>query len=669
MNPFRDGIVASPWETTGIDVNTIHNSVYQACLKGIEQVRDNHRSSSLLIHGAAGSGKTHLLRRLRGDLASVVPPSTDRQECLFVWVRLQTSPRMIWRTFRRTLVEDWFRPVRAGKTQFERILLHRLAQIRTAEGDLERWYEYIIDHDPNALKVLIEQIADSLHLDRNTAVAFEHIAFQRHMRDLRAWLAGDSLPETALTRMELSQDEGTDEEREEESRKIVLMLCRLAGDSLPILVSFDQVEALEMFPGDRDGLFSFGQVTSSLHDSTTNVFVISCVQSSFFNRLSDHSRQADYDRMTSDGALSLHPLSRKQAEELIRARLKNANITVPVEGSAALCWPLEEDELEERVRKGDLTPRKLLGICAERFAASTQRIPDVVTLPETREADISDVVQPDSQPTRAAQVSSFLNDKWGSTSEEKLNGNAPEKTEEIVRHGLPLLIGIISPDAKAVRDDALPDVTLLYETDAGRTGLSICTSPNMTSLAAQLKRLKSQLSLSRLNRLGIVRDNRVPISPNAKVARQHLEELEKNPKVFFVRPVPEVLAALDALRALLTDTKSGDLSCQGEAITTPTLEGWLLKSMPASLRDLVDEVLGKPLTPDEARTADSHDLEILNTLLSERPIVTLDDAVHALRKNPDAVNALVQRYSEQIGLVGGTPQALFRRINTQDKKD
>src|SRR5882724_9286164 len=203
MNPFRETIVASPWETTRVDLPTIHGPVFDECLRGIDFVRRNGRSAALLLHGEAGSGKTHLLSRLRTRLTPHEPSATGREESLYVWVRLQTSPRMIWRTLRRTLVDDWFRPVAGVQSQFQRILFHRLAQMRPAEGDLERWYEYMLDEQPEGLAELIEQIADTLDLDRNTAVAFKHIAFGRNLRDLRGWLAGASLPQPALDRLDL----------------------------------------------------------------------------------------------------------------------------------------------------------------------------------------------------------------------------------------------------------------------------------------------------------------------------------------------------------------------------------------------------------------------------------------------------------------------------------
>lgn len=647
MNPFREMIVASPWDATRTDVPQIHGQVFDRCVAGIEHVRNSQRSAGLLIHGEAGSGKTHLLGRLRAELTPTAPTDTSRLECLYVWVRLQTSPRMIWRTLRRTLVDDWFRPVLNGRTQFERILFHRLAEIRTAEGDLELWYEYMLDEVPDGLDELLERIATSLDLDRNTAIAFRHIAFRRHLKDLRAWLAGTSLPQAALERMDLAQDDGNDEEREDQSRQVVLMLCRLAGNGLPIVLSFDQVEALQMTPRDPEALFAFGQLISTLHDGTSNTLLVSSVQSAFATELKDQARRADYDRMTSLGAFSLDPLTHAQAEQLIARRLEGADLT------PAGSWPLAADELTQLIaQNGGVSPRKLLSLCAERF--ESLRTP-------------AGEPQPGDSPTVAASappprdIPAFLSEKWDSCVEQKLKDSVPDRTEEIVRHGLPLLVRLVSPNAKLTSDDLLRDVELVFEGPQGRTGVSLCTQSNMTSLASRLKRLKSQLGSQRLDRLVILRDSRVPISPGAKTTRQHLEELERQAAVVF--PSVEALAALDALRDLLSDAKSGDLACHGEAVPPETVEEWLRAHLARGLQDFVDGVFG--LNGDASTTTGSEakHIELLSALLAQQPVLTLEEAARALQCPADSVIETVNRHPDHFVLLGQPPQVMFRTVD------
>ncbi|WLD11612.1 ATP-binding protein [Planctellipticum variicoloris] len=638
MNPFRDTIVASPWEATGVDVPAIHGNVLHECLRGIEHVRSQGRSAGLLIHGEAGSGKTHLLKRLRAQLAPQQPTATDRRECLYVWVRLQTSPRMIWRTLRRTLVDDWFRPVDNGKSQFDRILFHRLAEIRVAEGDLEPWYEYMREEHPDGLAELMDRIADNLHLDRNTAVAFMHIAFGRHRRDLRAWLAGDSLPQAALERMDLAQDEGTDEEREDLARQVVLMLCSLAGNGLPIVLSFDQVEALQMRPGDTDALFQFGQLTSTLHDSTTNVLLVSAVQSAFATELKDHARSADYDRMTSLGAYSLDPLDRRQAEQLIAARLDSADVRDLPESRSAT-WPLSPEAFDALFASGGVSPRKLLSRSAESF--------------ETWQSPGTSIVPPPPPPER------FLQERWESLVEEKQAANGPESTEEILRHGVPLLVSLVAPDQRLVQDEHLPDVSLIFEGPAGRTGLSACTQSNMTSLATRLKRLKLQFASERLQRLVIVRDSRVPLTKTARAARQHLEELEAQHAVI-LHPAVEVLAAIDALRALLSDAKSGDLDCQGQPLSPRTVEEWFRTHLAGELEAFVGDVLGQSDGAAAKESADVQSLEALIAFLGESPVAPLVEVAESLQQSVESLIETARRHPDQFGLLGQPPSVLFR---------
>lgn len=667
MNPFRSGIVASPWESTTVDVDSIHHDVFEHCLQGIQQVRQTQRSAGLLIHGEAGSGKTHLLRRLRTQLTPSAPSDTDREETLYVWVRLQTSPRMIWRTLRRTLVEDWFRPVRGVNSQFQRILFHRFAEIRTAEGDLERWYEFMLENDQPGLKQLLDQIADALHLDRNTAVAFEHIAFGRHLRDLRAWLSGDSLPEAALVRMDLAQDEGTDEEREDQSRQIVLMLCRLAGNGMPIVISFDQVEALQMAPGDLDALYSFGQLTSTLHDNTSNVLIVSCVQSTFFDELEKHAREADYHRMTSLGKKSLHPLNRGECLQLIHARIGLLDAADRADLSKTPEWPLSSSELDSLLAKnGSTTPRRLLSLCADKFENWIHQQKSATG--ESAEVDngISDHTSRDTAGDNSpapATVEDFIKDKWAADVEEKRASSSPDRTEDIVRHGLPMLVRLIAPQAKVVSDELLPDVSLVFETDSGRTGVSLCAQPNMTTLAKRLGRLKTQFATKRLQRLVVVRDGRVPITAGAKKARQLLDELEQQQAVV-LHPTVEALAALDALRDLLSDAKSGDLSWHGGTIAPQSLEDWLVTHLADGLRDLVDDVLGSGDQSQRETVADTRDIEALNTLLAARPLLPLAEAVELLQRPPEVVAAIAERHPDRFRMLSGPPVVLYRAEDT-----
>src|ERR1044071_1283369 len=91
-NPFRDFVVQDAWQSPQ-DVQDIHAAAFHACLAGIDSASKGV-PDSLLIYGAAGSGKTHLLTRLQRHLAQTARDAPDQVlRCVFVFVRLQTVPQ------------------------------------------------------------------------------------------------------------------------------------------------------------------------------------------------------------------------------------------------------------------------------------------------------------------------------------------------------------------------------------------------------------------------------------------------------------------------------------------------------------------------------------------------------------------------------------------------
>ncbi|MFN5585828.1 MAG: AAA family ATPase [Planctomyces sp.] len=656
MNPFRNTVMSDPWETPGGDVPSIHEAEFLECLRGLQSVRASERSTALLIHGEAGSGKTHLLSRLRATLAPTQPAASDRAEALFVWVRLQTSPRMIWRTVRRTLVNDWFRRLPDGRSQFDRILYHRLAEIRVAEGDLEPWHEYMLDEHPQGLSELVGEISGNLQLDRNTHVVLEHLVFGRHRRDLQAWLCGDSLPEAALNRLELEEADEGDEEREDQARRTILMLCRLAGQSLPVVIALDQVEALETGPEDRAALFAFGQLVSTLHDATSNVLLIAAVQSAYADRLQREARAADHDRMTSAGRISLSPLTGDQARQLIAGRLQATGQLVPADCVQQAFWPLQDIDVVQLFKNGGVTPRMLLNRCADRFDSPMAAAEAV--------SELGDAAAAAGGGSRRA-VSEFLEEVWGTVVEETVRGSRAERSEEILRHALPMVARMLEPDLEVTADTGLADVPAMFRGSSGRVGVSICIHSNMTRLAAQLRRLRDQAGSGRLDRLVVIRDARVPVTRTARRAQQYLRELQEDGRTKVVHPSVEVLAALDALRALLSDARSGDLSCAGETVSPGVFEEWFRGQMSGQVQEFVREVL-EPLSAGDETSQETALFESLQALLAEQPVLRLQVAAEQLGVSPQQLIALSQRFSHVVGVLGDGDRLVFRAVAADD---
>ncbi len=316
-NPFRDNVVQDAWQSPA-DVVDIHTDVFRACLTGIDSASGGV-PDSLLIYGPAGSGKTHLLTRLQRHLAQTARDAPDQVlRCVFVFVRLQTAPQLLWQHVRKRLATDLMRRDQ-GLTQLQRLIAHQIAvragkspraavfRVRVVEGDNQA-----------ALSAQVAELTTSLNLPRDLSLVIEHLTLNRCVRDATAWLSGESLPESALAQLGLGPD--GQEDREQAARETVTALCRLAGETLPIVFCFDQVEALQRSSDDKEAFFRFGQMAADLHDTDPNVFLVTCLQSAALTLFRDAIRIADFQRMAKRHAI-LEPLGSTQVEQLVRSRL------------------------------------------------------------------------------------------------------------------------------------------------------------------------------------------------------------------------------------------------------------------------------------------------------------------------------------------------------------
>ena len=74
-NPFRETVVQDAWQSL-VDIGEIHAQPFEACRAGIASA-GRGVPDSLLVYGAAGSGKTHLLARLQRYLAESARSATN----------------------------------------------------------------------------------------------------------------------------------------------------------------------------------------------------------------------------------------------------------------------------------------------------------------------------------------------------------------------------------------------------------------------------------------------------------------------------------------------------------------------------------------------------------------------------------------------------------------
>src|SRR5260370_18932923 len=83
-NPFGH-LVGQPLDDHQVDIPDINSDAFEACQRLVQDVAAGGFSAALTVFGDAGTGKTHLVGRVRRWLEPL--PGN-----LFVFVRVETSP-------------------------------------------------------------------------------------------------------------------------------------------------------------------------------------------------------------------------------------------------------------------------------------------------------------------------------------------------------------------------------------------------------------------------------------------------------------------------------------------------------------------------------------------------------------------------------------------------
>jgi hypothetical protein len=624
-NPFRDNVLQDAWQAPA-DVVEIHRAAFEACLAVIESASKNV-PDSLLIYGAAGSGKTHLLTRVQRHLSATAQAAPDRVlRCLFVFVRLQTSPQLLWQHVRRRLASDLMRRDQ-GVTQLQRLLAHQIGvHSKRPPSAVVRELRVLGRESKDSLAAYLESVASGLRLPRDLLVVLDHLMYDGSVRDASAWLAGESLPSLVLDELEVGPEP---EDREEAAREVVTALSRLAGSTLPVVFCFDQVEALQHARDDRNAFFRFARMAADLHDADENVCLITCLQSGLMDSFRTSVRDADWQRIAKREA-SLETLDRAQVEKIVELRLADLpdRTALRAEHPDAPFYPLTSKFVAELALDSPCVPRRVLAACARRF----------------EELQHGSVKGPPA-------TTDFLGHELEERANDASRTTAPTDTTRIVLHGLQALTAIGEVTA---REDEPGLTDVLVEGKDRRVAISLRNEVDGRSLGPKLKKLLATMPRKDGARIVVMRDPRLPISRDAKRTREHLVELQ-NKGAVIVEPSPAALAALQALASILSDAKSGDLANEGEPVGESAVLAWLRK-MHADLQlEPVTELVRAIWEGNEIVDPDHADLA---ELLARERVIAISDAGATLEYGTDRLLEVARKRPDHFLILDGPPAVI-----------
>ena len=354
MNPFGDLVVQTPWvEPAPIDLPGINRAATDAVRQTVAEVAHRpDRSRLMLLLGAAGIGKTHLLARVRQQLI----PSA-----LFVASRPSPDGSRPYRDLLAHVFGDLARVAADGPDQ----LTHLIAAALASHDAARRWPMVVIEdlkrdgklwrrnHNARLLSTA-EQFEgiDTEVLDRILRLPFEPDARRELMW---WWLAGSPLDVEQFYSLGL---DGNIED-EEQAREVLLTLCGLAaGARMPIVVSFDQLETLDEHPNAPD---SFGKLISELVDSFPGLVVTLVARPETWTTQLEPQLGLHFEGVH-DRIVELTPPRRAQAVALARSRVGTRGLD-----------PMNEHDVEA-AWSADPRPRSMLDALSRAWNASQRAV-------------------------------------------------------------------------------------------------------------------------------------------------------------------------------------------------------------------------------------------------------------------------------------------------------
>lgn len=636
---FLDSLHADPWAEQFVDLPSLNASVSDAIELSIGKARSLARSepqalrsTSLVVLGPPGAGKTHLFSRLRRRLGP---------RAVFVHLRplvhMEITPRFVLGEIVKQL--GYTTHGTSGVPQAHTLVGSLLAHLRGSGAFFPQAFlaecEALTDSErEERLDSAVEQVlaiwqeADESYLRRLLQVPFAKTAAMQ--RALLAWLSGRDCDVTQLQRIGATASLG-----EEMALSALRTLSAVASLGAPIVLVFDQLENLVDADGPGSRLLAYANLAAELVDSMRGLVLVHMALDTEWSRgiepalnLSQRSRL-----LMARATLSLP--SPKEREELLRLWIER----LP-ERPSPYPWPFSESQATRLCQRPGATPRMLLVDCRRAFQGEP--------------LDLDEAPPPDSllpSVDSSASNGQGLEAEW----EERLSA-ARDAAEQAAARREPL-------DPSRLADGLLAcgqflhavQLSSLKSQDGVQLKLAMSTASVRLAFLhqAHFKSLGSAIAkltaVAERESVVVLRERAFDLPPTWKdtlAKRSALLGTGRARWIWFEREDAERLLALDSL---LQAARSGDLTdARGAPISAEAASKWVASTLDIARWTLIRDVLGDGDEPERevdaapTQTSPAPTTHAVLALVRRLRIASLDRVVREVtRLDPAATRASV----------------------------
>lgn len=388
FNPFLSDNVGDPWEEIQ-DAEGIHQEVDKKIINFCKHIKDDHehKSMTVLIHGFAGSGKSHLLSRIRKNL---------NDQAYFTFVQPMVSDNHHWQYLQRQIIGSLLRPYPLNRkyTQLHYLICRGVEKMLPPEDAPDADFFPNLAKNPinlicylQSYPELPEKIINILDMHFSGQINKDFlrvlICFLDHkLQDtVKNWLRCMSLSDEECHELRISQTYAKEEFHDDTVRDLLTFLFLWSSYDRPIILCFDQLDHYSN-PGGELKLRNYADIVSHIVNYTKNVLCLSSLLTGSIEEFKKIiTNPSDQDRLVihdaaDDRRSSLQPVADKNSIcQIIEARLatlhKKHSITDPLfpftAGSA--------QEIIETLRQNqvEIYPRTIIRECAKEYDRRLQK--------------------------------------------------------------------------------------------------------------------------------------------------------------------------------------------------------------------------------------------------------------------------------------------------------
>lgn len=643
---FLDALHADPWsEGELIDLRGLNAGAADAIAERIKETRDAARtepralrSTSLVVIGPPGVGKTHIFSRLRRTLGP---------KAVFVHVRPLVHAPMTPRFVLGEVVKQ-LGYATGGLVQLDALVGSLLAYLEGAAASFPSMfldeYRQLPDSERTARlddaleKVLaIWQDVDESYLRRLVEAPFMSKANQRAVL---AWLSGRDCDLAQLSRIG-----ATASLSEELALPALKTLCSVAALGAPIVVVLDQLENLieGAEPGSR--LLGYANLSAELVDSIRGLVLVHMALDTEWARAIEPSFNLSQRSRIVMARETLSLPTSREAEDLLRLWIER----LP-ERPAPYPWPFTEARLSRTISGPGTTPRMLLVECRRALdGVGNEDEPgsDVEASPAPAESERGFADDWERCLNSARQVVDEANEQRACVDAGRLADGILSCTHFL--EGLRISPGLAGQPAQ-----------LVLEQSEGRRLVSILNHGHHRSLGAVLTKLTTMAP-----RMPVIalRERARELPPTWKDTLARRDALLETGRAAWIWVEPDDVVRLLALDAMLQSARSGEVTNdRGQPVDVESVLEWARGFLDVPAWGVVKTLLGTDMedaleaSRESAPLRDGHAASeggrargrVARTLLEQLRVASVDRIVReAARVDPASTRTSVLEELEE----------------------